>query len=126
MKRKKIRRIVVKSLGERDAASVCRYITESGRDAREGSGSDATSPLFSGEGEGATVGGVVRHFVVSVKPDHNLLHGLSDGMKAERLRALTRRLVRAAVRRSGEPTPLWVAGVHLNTEVPHVHVAVRV
>jgi hypothetical protein len=130
--------VAIKSSGGRGASRATRYISERDRDPqREGAG---PRPLFSEREDNLSYRGADRHlsgapgapdkddlihFAVSFRQeDYERLGETSDERK-ERLREATCEAIGKFKEDLRAKELRWVAGIHLNTDHPHVHVLVH-
>jgi hypothetical protein len=121
-------------------SGLTRYIAESKRDPqREELAAKEARPLFSDRedrltysaanqyltrGNGAPINEDIIHLVISPEQrEFERLGGTVDERK-EKLRQITRETMNELEKELGIEKLYWVAGIHLNTENPHVHIAI--
>jgi diadenosine tetraphosphate (Ap4A) HIT family hydrolase len=129
--------IVIKSTGGSGLSRATRYISERDRDPeREGA---KPRPLFSDREDMLTYRGADRllsngtgspgkddliHIAVSFRNEDYERLGSTDDERKERLREVTREAMGEMSRELGAKGMRWVAGIHLNTDHPHVHIVI--
>ncbi|HEY7546388.1 MAG TPA: relaxase MobL, partial [Blastocatellia bacterium] len=129
--------VAIKSTGGSGAARATRYIAERDRDKeREGEG---PRPLFSeredsltyrkanqvlSRGHGTPEKGDLIHFSVSFQPEDYEQLGETDKERQARLREVATEALAELKDDLGASEWRWVAGIHLNTEHPHLHILI--
>ncbi len=135
--------VKVKPMGGKGAASVARYIAESKLDPmREGK----RRPLFSDRendltesgdrtyrqanqylsgGRGAPLKKDLIHFSVSFRREDFEQLGIREDERIERLREVAREAMAAVQTDLNVAGCRWIAGIHLNTLHPHIHIVVH-
>ncbi|MBA3712496.1 MAG: DUF3854 domain-containing protein [Pyrinomonadaceae bacterium] len=119
------------------ASNISRYIAERDRDLeREGK---EPRPLFDekedrltyrqadnvlSRGQGAPAKVDVLHVVVSLRPGDYERFGESDEERTSVFRSVVRDAMRAIERELHAEDLRWFAGIHLNTDNPHIHLAI--
>ena len=130
--------IAIKSTGGSGASRATRYISERDRDPeREGT---KPRPLFSDREDTLTYRGADRHLSSGAgTPDKNdLIHiavsfnkedyerlGPTDAERKERLREVAREAIAEMRTELRAREMRWVAGIHLNTSNPHIHILIH-
>ena len=130
--------IAIKSTGGSGASRATRYISERDRNLeREG---EKPRPLFSerddtltyraadrliGNGAGTPDKRDLIHIAVSFKNEDYERLGLTDEERKERLREVAREAMGELTRELRAKQMRWVAGIHLNTDHPHLHVLIH-
>ncbi len=132
--------VAVKSNGGKGggASRAARYISERDRDPeREGARqrslfSDRDSDLtyrkanrFLGNGQGAPGKDDLIHFSVSFLPEDYERLGANSDERKERLREVAREAMEDVKSDLHAGDLRWVAGIHLNTDHPHLHVLIH-
>ena len=129
--------VAIKSTGGHGASRATRYISERDRNPeREGAG---PRPLFSDREDTLTYRGADRwlsggrgtpdkndliHIAVSfTKEDYERL-GTNDEERKEQLREVAREAMGEMMREIRAKEMRWVAGIHLNTDHPHLHIVI--
>lgn len=129
--------IAIKSTGGRGAARAARYISERDRDPeREG---ESPRLLFSeyeekltyrkanqslSNGHGTPDKDDLIHFSTSFLPEDYEQLGENDKERKERLREVAREALSELKDELNASEWRWVAGIHLNTEHPHLHILI--
>src|ERR1051325_9036524 len=129
--------IAIKSAGGGGASRATRYISERDRNPeREGAG---PRPLFSEREDTLTYRGADRllsngagtpdkddliHIAVSFRKEDYERLGPTDEERKEQLREVAREAMGEMSRELRAKEMRWVAGVHLNTDHPHVHIVI--
>jgi hypothetical protein len=129
---------VISSGGGKGASTVTRYIAERDRDPeKEGK---EKRPLFSKDRQGMTYRQAdkvlsktetapqkddVIHIAVSLRPGDFERLGPNNERRVEGFMQVTREAMQEVEKDLGAREMAWVAGVHLNTGNPHVHVAIN-
>jgi len=124
--------------GARGASRAARYISERDRDPeregdrprslfsdRDGDLSYRKADRFLGNGAGAPDKNDLIHFSVSFRGEDYEGLGSSDTQRRERLREVAREAMEGVKDDLGASDLRWVAGIHLNTEHPHLHILVH-
>src|SRR5262245_23944361 len=135
--------VKVKSMGGKGASRVARYIAESKLDpVREGKRralfSDREDDLAVGDdltyrkadqylsgGRGAPRKCDLTHFSVSFREEDFERLGSGDGERKGRLREVAREAMAEIQSDLNVADWQWIAGIHLNTLHPHVHIVIR-
>src|ERR1051325_8375871 len=126
--------VAIKSTGGRGASRAARYISERDRNPeREGAG---PRPLFSEREDTLTYRGADRllsngsgtpdkddliHIAVSFRKEDYERLGATDEERKEQLREVAREAMGGMSRELRAKEMRWVAGIHLNTDHPHVY-----
>src|SRR4051812_15657314 len=123
------------------ASGVSRYIAESKRDPeKEGLRAGEARPLFSGErddldyhqanqllgessGDKAQADEVI-HLVISLEPEKFEATAEDQQARKEAFKEVIRETVKVIEEEANAEKLNWVAGIHLNTDNPHAHVAI--
>ena len=129
--------VAIKSTGGRGASRAARYISERDRNPeREGAG---PRPLFSEREDTLTYRGADRllsngtgtpdkddliHIAVSFRKEDYERLGPTDEERKEQLREVAREAMGEMSRELRAKEMRWVAGIHLNTDHPHVHIVI--
>ena len=129
--------VAIKSTGGRGASRATRYISERDRNPeREGT---RPRPLFSDREDTLTYRGADRllsngagtpdkddliHIAVSFRNEDYERLGPTDDERKEQLREVTREAMGEMSRELRAKEMRWVAGIHLNTDHPHVHIVI--
>ena len=129
--------IAIKSTGGSGASRATRYISERDRNLeREGA---KPRPLFSEREDTLTYRGADRllsngagspdkndliHIAVSFRNEDYERLGRTDDERKEHLREVTREAIGEMSRELRAKEMRWVAGIHLNTDHPHVHIVI--
>jgi hypothetical protein len=129
--------VAIKSTGGRGASRATRYISERDRDPeREGA---KPRPLFSEREDTLTYRGADRllsngagtpdkddliHIAVSFRKEDYEQLGPTDVERKEQLREVAREAMAEMSREMRAKEMRWVAGIHLNTDHPHVHIVI--
>lgn len=129
--------IAIKSTGGSGLSRATRYISERDRDPeREGA---KPRPLFSeredtltyrgadrllSNGTGSPDKGDLIHIAVSFRNEDYERLGPTDDERKEQLREVTREAIGEMSRELRAKEMRWVAGIHLNTDHPHVHIII--
>ncbi len=130
--------IAIKSTGGQGASRATRYISERDRDPeREGA---RPRPLFSDREDVLTYRGADRllsngigtpdkrdliHMAVSFRQEDYDRLGVTDDERKERLREVAREAMSEVGAELRAKEMRWVAGIHLNTNHPHVHILIN-
>ena len=129
---------VISSGGGKGAAGLSRYVAERDRDPeKEGK---EPRPLFSkdrdgmtyrqadrilGQGKTAPEKDEIIHFVISLRPSDYERLGETDAERREKLVEAVREGMEGVAKDLGVKDIDWIAGVHLNTDNPHVHIGMN-
>src|SRR6266436_2921480 len=122
------------------ASGVSRYIAESKRDKeKEGLKEKDARPLFSAQDDNLTYWQAdqmlgkstgllpekdnVAHLVISLEPDDFKALGETQEERKEAFRELIRETANEIEKETNIDELNWIAGIHLNTDNPHVHLA---
>ena len=133
--------VAIKPSSSTGANDLTRYIATSERDRnKEHLGEREARPLFSSQQDGLTYQQAdellaqgegwypeseeLIHVVVSLEPEDYQEFGASPDERRDSFRELVRDAAEVIEKEVGVDELRWVAGIHLNTDNPHAHVAI--
>jgi hypothetical protein len=133
--------VTIKPTAATGAAGVTRYIAESKRNPEKGGlGANETRPLFSYTEDKLTYLEANRilqiptdtqaqkedviHMVISPEKGHYEELGQTRGKRYDAFKEIVREAVKVIEKEVNFVELYWVAGIHLNTDIPHAHLAI--